>query len=223
MGAGRDRKLVVVHLSGGNDYLNCVVPYNDPRYVDGRPNVRITEDRVLPLDTGYGLNPGMQPIKDLYEEGKVAIVHGVGYPEPNRSHFRSMDIWHTAEAHQGGGRGLAWQRRETDAARRREPGRGRQLRRRAPAGSRVQGCAGRLGHRSRLLRSADPHRRRRRAQRGPGRVQEHIRPGHRKRTGNGLPQPDRTRRAQGRRCPQLCARTVLFERGVCRELFCPGP
>ena len=97
MGAGRDRKLVVVHLSGGNDYLNCVVPYNDPRYVDGRPNVRITEDRVLPLDRGYGLNPGMQPIKDLYEEGKVAIVHGVGYPEPNRSHFRSMDIWHTAE------------------------------------------------------------------------------------------------------------------------------
>ena len=93
----KERKLVVVQLSGGNDYLNCVVPYADPRYVDYRPNVRIAEDRVLPLDDKYGLNPGMQPIKELYDQGKVAVVHGVGYPEPNRSHFRSMDIWHTAE------------------------------------------------------------------------------------------------------------------------------
>ena len=91
------RKLVVVQLSGGNDYLNCVVPFDDPRYVDNRPNVRITEDNVIPLDNQYGLNPGMQPIKELYDQGKVAIIHGVGYPEPNRSHFRSMDIWHTAE------------------------------------------------------------------------------------------------------------------------------
>ena len=92
-----DRTLVVVQLSGGNDYLNCVVPYSDSRYIDSRPNVRMTEDTVIPLDSGLGLNPGMQPIKDLYEQGKVAIVHGVGYPTPNRSHFRSMDIWHTAE------------------------------------------------------------------------------------------------------------------------------
>ncbi len=97
MSATKERKLVVVQLSGGNDYLNCVVPYDDPRYVDNRPNVRITEDRVLPLDGTYGLNPGMQPIKELYDQGKVAVVHGVGYPDPNRSHFRSMDIWHTAE------------------------------------------------------------------------------------------------------------------------------
>ena len=100
-----DRKLVVVQLSGGNDYLNCVVPYGDPRYIDSRPNVRVTEDTVIPLDRGYGLNPGMQPIKDLYEQGKVAIVHGVGYPTPNRSHFRSMDIWHTAEPVQVGDEG----------------------------------------------------------------------------------------------------------------------
>ena len=97
MGERRDRKLVVVQLSGGNDYLNCVVPFSDSRYVDSRPNVRIAEDRVIPLDNGLGLNPGMQPIKALYKQGKVAIVHGVGYPNPNRSHFRSMDIWHTAE------------------------------------------------------------------------------------------------------------------------------
>ena len=93
----KERKLVVVQMSGGNDYLNCVVPYDDPRYVDNRPNVRITEDRVLPMDGSYGFNPGMQPIKELFDQGKVAVIHGVGYPEPNRSHFRSMDIWHTAE------------------------------------------------------------------------------------------------------------------------------
>ena len=97
MGETNSREIVVVQLSGGNDYLNCVVPYEDPRYIDSRPNVRITEDAVIPLDKGYGLNPAMQPIKDLYDQGKVAIVHGVGYPTPNRSHFRSMDIWHTAE------------------------------------------------------------------------------------------------------------------------------
>jgi uncharacterized protein (DUF1501 family) len=97
MGDKRKRTIVVVQLSGGNDYLNCVVPFSDPRYIDSRPNVRITEDAVIPLDNGYGLNPGMQPIKDLYDDGKVAIVHGVGYPTPSRSHFRSMDIWHTAE------------------------------------------------------------------------------------------------------------------------------
>ncbi|ETW99430.1 MAG: hypothetical protein ETSY1_15045 [Candidatus Entotheonella factor] len=95
--SGKNRKLVVVQLSGGNDYLNCIVPYSDPNYIDNRPNVRLTEDEVIPLDNGYGLNPSMGPIKDLYDQGKVAIIHGVGYPVPNRSHFRSMDIWHTAE------------------------------------------------------------------------------------------------------------------------------
>ena len=97
MNASRNRKLVVAQLTGGNDYLNCVIPYNDPLYVDNRPNVRITEDRVIPIENGYGFNPGMKPIKELYDQGKVAVIHGVGYPEPNRSHFRSMDIWHTAE------------------------------------------------------------------------------------------------------------------------------
>ena len=97
MNISAKRKLVVVQLTGGNDYLNCVVPYNDPIYFDSRKNVGIAEDKVLPIDNGLGLNPGMGPIKDLYDQGKVAIVHGVGYPDPNRSHFRSMDIWHTAE------------------------------------------------------------------------------------------------------------------------------
>ena len=102
---GKNRKLVVAQLTGGNDYLNCIVPYDDPRYIDSRPHIRIPEDKVLPLDKGYGLNPGMGPIKDLYDQGKVAIVHGVGYPTPSRSHFRSLDIWHTAEPAKVGDKG----------------------------------------------------------------------------------------------------------------------
>ena len=97
MAEKKNRKLVVAQMSGGNDYLNCIVPYNDPLYYDSRPRVAISEDKVIPLDRGYGMNPGMQPIKELYDQGKVAIIHGTGYPNPNRSHFRSMDIWHTAE------------------------------------------------------------------------------------------------------------------------------
>ena len=97
MGAGKNRKLVVVQLSGGNDYLNCIVPYTNPEYIDNRPNVRIQQEDVIPLDDQYGFNPSMGPIKDLFDDGKVAVIHGVGYPVPSRSHFRSMDIWHTAE------------------------------------------------------------------------------------------------------------------------------
>ena len=93
----REKVLVVIQLTGGNDYLNCVVPYENGHYKDARPNLKITDDQVIPLDNGLGLNPGMGPVKDLYDLGKVAIMHGIGYPVPNRSHFRSMDIWHTAE------------------------------------------------------------------------------------------------------------------------------
>ena len=93
----RDNVLVVVQLSGGNDYLNCIVPLDNGHYKDARPHIKITDDEVIPLDNGYGLNPGMGPIKTLYDRGNVAIIHGIGYPVPNRSHFRSMDIWHTAE------------------------------------------------------------------------------------------------------------------------------
>ncbi len=105
MGNGKNRKLVVVQLSGGNDYLNCIVPYSDPRYIDNRPTIRISQEEAIPLDENYGLNPGMQAIKDLWDDGKVAIIHGVGYPNPNRSHFRSMDIWHTAEPEKVGDQG----------------------------------------------------------------------------------------------------------------------
>ena len=101
----REKVLVVIQLSGGNDYLNCIVPYENGLYKDARPHIKITDDQVIPLDNGYGLNPGMGEIKNLYDRGNVAIIHGIGYPIPNRSHFRSMDIWHTAEPATVGSRG----------------------------------------------------------------------------------------------------------------------
>ena len=89
--------LVVLQLSGGNDYLNTVIPYTDSRYRDYRPTVGIPEDDVLRIDDKLGFHPSMGPIRDMYEQGNVAIIHGVGYENSPRSHFRSMDIWHTCE------------------------------------------------------------------------------------------------------------------------------
>ena len=97
--------LVVLQLSGGNDALNTVLPYSDPLYYDNRPNVRIPEDQVLPINTTLGFHPAMAPLKTLYDEGKVAVIHGIGYPKPSRSHFRSMDIWHTCEPEKVGDEG----------------------------------------------------------------------------------------------------------------------
>jgi uncharacterized protein (DUF1501 family) len=93
----RDKALVVIQLSGGNDCLDTVVPYTNGLYYDFRPTVNIAAENVLPIDDAFGFNPSMGPIKRLWDEGKVAIINGIGYPRPDRSHFRSMDIWHTAE------------------------------------------------------------------------------------------------------------------------------
>ena len=93
----RDPVLVVLQLSGGNDYLNTVIPYADPLYRDNRPTVGIPENEILALDDQVGLHPSMSLMKNFYTQGNVAIVHGVGYPNSPRSHFRSMDIWHTCE------------------------------------------------------------------------------------------------------------------------------
>ena len=93
----KDPVLVILQLSGGNDALNTVIPYSNPLYQDNRPKVGIPEDQVLPINDSIGFHPAMGPIKKLYDEGKVAIIQGIGYPNPSRSHFRSMDIWHTCE------------------------------------------------------------------------------------------------------------------------------
>ena len=90
------KALVVVQLSGGNDTLNTVVPYNDGLYFDFRQTVKLDFDRLHPISDDLAFNPSMGPVKRLWDEGKVAVINGIGYPNPNRSHFRSMDIWHTA-------------------------------------------------------------------------------------------------------------------------------
>jgi uncharacterized protein (DUF1501 family) len=93
---GADRCLVLINLSGGNDGLNCVVPHGDERYYQLRPALAIGRNQVLAIDRNVGLNPGMQSVKALYDKGMVAIVQGVGYPDPDHSHFRSTEIWQTA-------------------------------------------------------------------------------------------------------------------------------
>ncbi len=101
----KDPILVVVQLTGGNDYMNTLVPYNDPLYYDYRPTLGIPQDRLLPIDGQLGFNPALGPIKNLYDQGKIALINGIGYPNPNRSHFRSMDIWHTCEPDKVGNEG----------------------------------------------------------------------------------------------------------------------
>ena len=97
--------LVVLQLSGGNDYFNTVIPYTDPNYYDNRQSLQIPEDQVLKIDGELGFHPAMGPMKDLYDKGEVAVIHGIGYANPQRSHFRAMDIWHTCEPDKVGHRG----------------------------------------------------------------------------------------------------------------------
>ena len=93
----KDPVLVVLQMSGGNDYLNTVIPYSNPLYRDNRPTVMVPEGRELPLDDQVAFHPEMGPLKAMYDQGNVGVIHGVGYPNSPRSHFRSMDIWHTCE------------------------------------------------------------------------------------------------------------------------------
>src|SRR5437870_3038741 len=88
--------LVVLQLSGGNDGINTLIPFGDPNYNTLRPTLGFAADEALHLTDSVGLNPNLTRLKAMYDQGKVAIVQGVGYPNPNRSHFRSMDIWHSA-------------------------------------------------------------------------------------------------------------------------------
>jgi uncharacterized protein (DUF1501 family) len=89
--------LVVLQLAGGNDTINTIVPHSNSLYYDNRKNVRINADDVLKIDSDYGFHPSMAAIKPFWDAGKMAIINGIGYPNPNYSHFRSMDIWYTAE------------------------------------------------------------------------------------------------------------------------------
>ena len=92
-----DRVLLVINLQGGNDGLNTVVPYGLGDYYRYRPSLGIPQGDVLRIDDVVGLNPVLAPVKKMYDAGKVAVVQGVGYPDPDHSHFRSTEIWQTAQ------------------------------------------------------------------------------------------------------------------------------
>jgi uncharacterized protein (DUF1501 family) len=94
---GNDTVLVVVELTGGNDGLNTVIPYADDLYHKARPTLRQTKQTVIRLDDHVGLHPGLQGFRPLWDDGHLAVVQGVGYPNPDRSHFEAMDIWQSAD------------------------------------------------------------------------------------------------------------------------------
>lgn len=89
--------LVVIQLAGGNDGINTLIPFGQGAYYDARPTLAIPQSGVLALDNQVGLHPSLTSLRELYDQGKLAVVQGVGYPNPNRSHFRSLEIWQTAE------------------------------------------------------------------------------------------------------------------------------
>src|SRR5262245_13388643 len=94
---GKDNILVVLEMTGGNDGLNTVIPYADDLYHKARPTLRQTKDTVIRLDDHVGLHPGMQGLRPMWDQGRLAVVQGVGYPNPDRSHFEAMDIWQSAD------------------------------------------------------------------------------------------------------------------------------
>ncbi len=89
------KKLVIIQLSGGNDGLNTVVPFLNDEYYKLRPQIGLSKESCLQITDEVGLNPGMSGLRRLYDEGLLTIINSVGYPNPNRSHFRSTDIWHS--------------------------------------------------------------------------------------------------------------------------------
>jgi uncharacterized protein (DUF1501 family) len=112
---GKDTVLVVIEMTGGNDGLNTVIPYADDLYHAARPTIRVPKEQVVRVDDHVGLNPGMRAFEKLLSDGRLAIVQGVGYPNPDRSHFESMDVWQTADPKRKAGGG--WLGRGLDSVR----------------------------------------------------------------------------------------------------------
>ena len=113
-GDANDHALVVVELGGGNDGLNTVIPFEDALYYRNRRTLGIPKKDVIGLGDPVGLHPRMKALGELFREGQVAVVQGVGYPDPDRSHFRSMEIWHTAST-EPTAPGTGWLGRYLDA------------------------------------------------------------------------------------------------------------
>lgn len=100
-GLESNKKLVIIQLSGGNDGLNMIVPFRNDTYYKYRPIIGINQSKVLKITDDIGFNPYMLPLQKLYDEGLMCILNGVGYPNPDYSHFRSMEIWHTGRRERG--------------------------------------------------------------------------------------------------------------------------
>ncbi len=113
--SNQENILVVVQLSGGNDGLNTIVPYEDDAYYKARPELAIPESSVIKQENGIGFHPALTGVADLFEQGSFSVVHGVGYKNPNRSHFESMDIWHSCQR-KTQARSSGWLGRFLDAA-----------------------------------------------------------------------------------------------------------
>src|SRR5437773_4241200 len=96
----KDTILVVVQLNGGNDGLNTVIPFKDPLYAKHRPTLRQPASQIKKLTDEIGLHPQLTEFADLHQQGHLCVVQGVGYPNPDQSHFRSMDIWQAASTAQ---------------------------------------------------------------------------------------------------------------------------
>src|SRR5262249_39684674 len=95
--AGKDTILVVIEMTGGNDGLNTVIPYTDELYYKYRPTLGIKKEQAIRVTDEIGLNPALRSFDQLLQRGELAVVQGVGYPNPDRSHFESMDIWQSAD------------------------------------------------------------------------------------------------------------------------------
>lgn len=90
------KNLVVIQLSGGNDGLNTIIPYGDDIYYQKRKTIAIPREKIIRLNDMQGLNPAMESLREIHDQGFMSVINSVGYPNPDRSHFRSMDIWQTA-------------------------------------------------------------------------------------------------------------------------------
>ena len=185
-GNGKPPVLVIVQLSGGNDFMNTIVPYTSSVYHDVRKKIKVEQDEVLPIDDSIGFNPNLAPLKEMYDAGDVAIVQGIGFPDSDRSHFRAMDIWHTCEPKRIVLEGwLGKTIRELD------PNKenvltgvniGRGLPRALTAAGVPVASVGDLGQ----LWTHDRHLRGGRARGGLGRLQGDVQPGHRIRARHGV-------------------------------------
>jgi uncharacterized protein (DUF1501 family) len=92
----KNKKLVIIQLSGGNDGLNTIIPFTNDVYFRSRPKLSISKNNIIKATDTLGFHENLAPLKGLYDQGYLSIINNVGYPNPNRSHFRSTDIWQTA-------------------------------------------------------------------------------------------------------------------------------